>query len=77
MRRAVRFPQPGIVCQHVATLNFSPNARAIVVTMNSETACHRNRSGVRFPDNHMKDVETMQNSLEELKDNVEGADQRP
>jgi hypothetical protein len=72
-----RFTQPGIVCQHIAAVNFSPKARATAVTMNSETVCHRDRSGLRFDDHRARDVETMQNTLQELKDKVEGADQRP
>lgn len=72
-----RFTQPGIVCQHVARVSFSPKARATAVTMDSKTACHRDRSGVSFSDNRAKDLETMQNTLQELKDKVEGADQRP
>lgn len=72
-----RFTQSGIVCQHVATVNFSPKARATDVTMNSETACHRDSAGFRSADHRAQDVKAMQNTLQELKDRVEGADQRP
>ena len=72
-----RFTRPGIVCKHVATVVFSPKDRATAVTMNSETVCHRERSGLRSPDHRAQDLDTMQNTLQGLKDKVEGADQRP
>lgn len=72
-----RFTQPGVVCQHVATVSFSPKARATSVTMYSKTVCHRDRSGVSFSDDRAQDLETMQDTLQGLKDKVEGADQRP
>jgi hypothetical protein len=76
-RETARFTEPGIACRHVASVVLSPADRGTAVTMSSETVCHRDRSGMRSPDRGARDVEAIQNTLQQLKEKVEGADQRP
>lgn len=72
-----RFAKPGITCQHAASLLLSPAGQTTIVTMTSETHCHRDHSSVISPDRRAQDIQLMQNILADLKAKIERADQRP
>jgi hypothetical protein len=69
--RSARIRNPETTCRHVRSFLFSPADQGTTVIMVSESVCRQGHSSVVTPDRRPQDIQSMQNTLAQLKATIE------